>query len=57
MPLTFNLRAPVKFKVGSLVKSWKIMFRFECDVTVDELTVEAKILLKKNWWYGFDLKG
>jgi len=53
VPLTFKLRSPVKFKVGSRFKSWKIMFRFECDVTVDELTVQRRFFRREI--VGMDL--
>lgn len=44
VPLTLKLRVPVKIKVG-LVKTWKIGdFVFDCGVTVDQLTAEAKIV-------------
>ncbi|XP_058745526.1 NDR1/HIN1-like protein 13 [Vicia villosa] len=44
VPLTLKMRVPVKIKVG-LVKTWKIGdFVFDCDVTVDQLTAEAKIV-------------
>ncbi|KAJ1381546.1 Late embryogenesis abundant protein [Sesbania bispinosa] len=43
VPLTVKLRAPVKIKVGS-VKTWKITVKVDCDVTVDKLTAQAKIV-------------
>lgn len=55
VPLKLNMKAPVKFKVGS-VKTWTLAVKFRCDVTVDKLTAEAKIVSKdceygwKFWW-------
>ncbi|KAH7560758.1 hypothetical protein ACOSP7_016891 [Xanthoceras sorbifolium] len=46
VPFRVNVRAPVKFKVGS-VKSWTINVKVRCDVTVDKLTAESKIMWKK----------
>ncbi|XP_052107800.1 NDR1/HIN1-like protein 13 [Arachis duranensis] len=46
VPLNVKLVAPVKIKVGS-VESWKITVKIDCDVTVDQLTVQSKILSKK----------
>ncbi|CAI8597723.1 unnamed protein product [Vicia faba] len=44
VPLTLKMRAPVKVKVG-LVRTWKIGdFVFDCDVIVDQLTAQAKIV-------------
>ncbi|KAK4762849.1 hypothetical protein SAY86_008617 [Trapa natans] len=43
VPLRLKLKAPVKFKVGA-IKSWKITVKLTCDVTVDKLTVEARIV-------------
>ncbi|KAK7306750.1 hypothetical protein VNO77_44706 [Canavalia gladiata] len=45
VPLTLKLRAPVKIKVGS-VKTWKITVKITCDVTVDQLTMKARIVNK-----------
>jgi len=53
VPLTLKLRAPVKIKVGS-VKTWKIRVKVDCDLTVDQLTAQAKIV-RKDCSYGFDL--
>lgn len=53
VPLTMKLRAPVKIKVGS-VKTWKITVKVNCDVTVDKLTVQAKIG-SRHCDYGVDL--
>ncbi|XP_048323884.2 NDR1/HIN1-like protein 13 [Ziziphus jujuba] len=46
VPLELKLRAPVKIKVGS-VKTWTITVKVNCDITVDKLTAEAKIVSKK----------
>lgn len=53
VPLTLKLRAPVKIKVGS-VKTWKITVKVDCDVTVDQLTAQARIV-NKDCSYGLDL--
>ncbi|RDX77835.1 NDR1/HIN1-like protein 13, partial [Mucuna pruriens] len=53
VPLTVRIRAPVKIKVGS-VKTWKITVKVDCDVTMNELTAEAKIV-SKRCNYGVDL--
>ncbi|CAJ2649751.1 unnamed protein product [Trifolium pratense] len=53
VPLSLKLRAPVKIKVGS-VKTWKIRVKVDCDVTVDQLTAQAKIV-NKDCNYGLDL--
>lgn len=42
---SLRLKAPVRIKVGS-VKSWTITVKVSCDVTVDKLTAESKILSK-----------
>lgn len=53
VPLTLKLRAPVKIKVGP-VKTWKIGdFVFDCDLTVDQLTAQAKIV-ESDCSYGLD---
>ncbi|CAL5203376.1 unnamed protein product [Lathyrus oleraceus] len=53
VPLTLKLRAPVKIKVGP-VKTWKIGdFVFDCDLTVDQLTAQAKIV-DSDCSYGLD---
>ncbi|KAJ4842483.1 hypothetical protein Tsubulata_001843 [Turnera subulata] len=46
VPLTLNLRVPVRIKVGS-VKTWEIKVKVNCDVTLDELTPKAKVVSKK----------
>ncbi|KAF3454103.1 hypothetical protein FNV43_RR04550 [Rhamnella rubrinervis] len=53
VPLELKLRAPVKIKIGS-VKTWKITVKVNCDVTVDKLTADAKIV-SKDCGYGVDL--
>ncbi|KAF7815477.1 NDR1/HIN1-like protein 13 [Senna tora] len=53
VPLTLKLRAPVRIKVGS-VKTWKITVKVNCDVTVDNLTAQAKVV-SKDCDYGVDL--
>ncbi|XP_057441514.1 NDR1/HIN1-like protein 13 [Lotus japonicus] len=53
VPLTVKLRAPVRIKVGS-VKTWKITVKVNCDVTVNKLTVQAKIG-SRHCDYGVDL--
>lgn len=53
VPLELKLRAPVKIKIGS-VKTWTITVKVNCDVTVDKLTADAKIV-SKDCDYGVDL--
>ncbi|TKY57074.1 YLS9 protein [Spatholobus suberectus] len=53
VPLTVRIRAPVKIKVAS-VTTWKITVKVDCDVTVNELTAQAKIV-SKNCNYSVDL--
>ncbi|KAF2300083.1 hypothetical protein GH714_008102 [Hevea brasiliensis] len=53
LPFSLKLRAPVKIKVGS-VKTWTITVKVKCDVTVDKLTANAKIV-SKDCDYGVDL--
>lgn len=53
VPITLKLRAPVKIKVGS-VKTWKITVKVDCDITVDKLTAQAKVV-SKDCDYGVDL--
>ncbi|TXG55623.1 hypothetical protein EZV62_020879 [Acer yangbiense] len=50
VPLMVIVRAPVKFKLGS-VKTWTMNFKVRCDVTVDKLTAKSKIQ-SKNCHYG-----
>uniref|UniRef100_A0A5B7ABP5 Late embryogenesis abundant protein LEA-2 subgroup domain-containing protein n=1 Tax=Davidia involucrata TaxID=16924 RepID=A0A5B7ABP5_DAVIN len=45
VPLRLNLKAPVKIKVGA-VKTWTITVKVKCDVTVDKLTAQSKIVDK-----------
>ncbi|KEH35108.1 putative Late embryogenesis abundant protein, LEA-14 [Medicago truncatula] len=54
VPLTLKLRAPVKIKVGSVKKTWKVRVKVDCDLTVDQLTAQAKIV-DRDCSYGFDL--
>ncbi|KAL2316939.1 hypothetical protein Fmac_030815 [Flemingia macrophylla] len=53
VPLTVRIRAPVKIKVGS-VKTWKITVKVDCDVTVNSLTENAKIV-SKHCDYGVNV--
>ncbi|KAG5109544.1 hypothetical protein JHK82_038767 [Glycine max] len=53
VPLTVRIRAPVKIKVGS-IRTWKITVKVNCDVTVNELTAQAKIV-SKRCTYDVDL--
>ncbi|KAL2322240.1 hypothetical protein Fmac_026619 [Flemingia macrophylla] len=53
VPLTLKLRAPVKIKVG-FVKTWKITVKVDCDITVDQLTAQARIV-NKDCNYGVDI--
>ncbi|MED6168344.1 hypothetical protein PIB30_010673 [Stylosanthes scabra] len=46
VPLNVKLVAPLRIKVGS-VKTWKITVKVNCDVTVDRLTEQSKILSNK----------
>lgn len=46
VPLRLDLRAPVKIKVGS-VKTWEIVVKVDCDLTLDKLTANAKIVSRK----------
>ncbi|XP_057480058.1 NDR1/HIN1-like protein 13 [Actinidia eriantha] len=45
VPFRLNLKAPVKFKVGS-VKTWTITVKVRCELTVDNLTASSKIVTK-----------
>lgn len=45
IPLKLKLKAPVKIRVGS-VKTWTITVKVSCDLTVDKLTAESKIVSK-----------
>jgi len=53
VPLIVKLRAPVKIKVGS-VKTWKITVKVDCDLMVDKLTANAKIV-SRNCNFKVDL--
>ncbi|KAL5977550.1 hypothetical protein ACLOJK_024933 [Asimina triloba] len=45
IPLEVDLRVPVKVKF-EVVKTWTLTFKVGCDLTVDELTENAKIVSK-----------
>lgn len=45
VPLKVNLKVPVRIKVGS-VKTWTIKVKVRCDLTVDKLTSQSKIVSK-----------
>ncbi|CDP19130.1 unnamed protein product [Coffea canephora] len=45
VPFRLNIKAPVKIKVGS-VKTWKITVKVKCDVAVDALNQQSKIVSK-----------
>lgn len=45
VPLRLNMEAPVKIKIGA-VKTWTLKFKVKCDLTVDKLTAESKIVSK-----------
>ncbi|KAF5751653.1 protein YLS9-like [Tripterygium wilfordii] len=45
VPFKVVMKVPVKFKIGS-IKTWKITVKVKCDVTVDKLTADAKIVSK-----------
>jgi hypothetical protein len=53
VPLELKIRAPVKIKVGS-VKTWTITVKVDCDITVDKLTADAKII-SRDCDYGVKL--
>lgn len=53
VPLKVKLRAPVKIKVGS-VKTWTIKVKVNCDLTVDKLTSQSKIV-SKDCGYAVDV--
>ncbi|XP_059430335.1 NDR1/HIN1-like protein 13 [Corylus avellana] len=53
VPLELKIRVPVKIKVGS-VKTWTITVKVDCDITVDKLTADAKII-SKDCDYGVKL--
>ncbi|KAM5584812.1 NDR1/HIN1-like protein 13 [Rosa sericea] len=50
--LKLHVRAPVRIKVGSF-KTWTITVKVDCDLTVDKLTSDAKIV-SKDCNYGVD---
>ncbi|KAM1040881.1 hypothetical protein TB1_029469 [Malus domestica] len=45
VPLGLDIRMPVRIKVGP-IKTWTINVKVGCDLTVDKLTTEAKIVSK-----------
>ncbi|KAF8403506.1 hypothetical protein HHK36_011610 [Tetracentron sinense] len=45
IPLGLDLKVPVRIKVGS-VKTWTITVKVNCDITVDKLTEDARIVSK-----------
>ncbi|XP_048444065.1 NDR1/HIN1-like protein 13 [Pyrus x bretschneideri] len=45
VPLELDIRMPVRIKVGP-IKTWTITVKVGCDLTVDKLTTEAKIVSK-----------
>ncbi|KAE8037693.1 hypothetical protein FH972_010260 [Carpinus fangiana] len=53
VPLELKIRAPVKIKVGS-VKTWTITVKVDCEITVDKLTADAKII-SRDCDYGVKL--
>ncbi|KAK3184621.1 hypothetical protein Dsin_031907 [Dipteronia sinensis] len=54
VPLNLNLRAPVKFKVGS-VKTWTMNVKVRCHVTVNEFTAQSKIVSQNCEYNGVHL--
>ncbi|KAK4845434.1 hypothetical protein QYF36_005010 [Acer negundo] len=54
VPLNLNLRAPVKFKVGS-VKTWTMNVKVRCHVTVNEFTAQSKIRSQNCEYNGVHL--
>lgn len=46
VPLVINVKVPVKIKIGS-VKTWTISVDVSCDVTVNALSTNAKVVSKK----------
>lgn len=46
VPLLVALDVPVKIKVGA-IKTWKITVKVRCDVNVDKLTSDSRIVSKK----------
>ncbi|KAJ8750060.1 hypothetical protein K2173_013975 [Erythroxylum novogranatense] len=53
VPLRLYLRAPVKMKVGA-VKTWTITVKVNCEVTVNNITVNSKIV-SENCDYDVDM--
>ncbi|KAK2647409.1 hypothetical protein Ddye_014898 [Dipteronia dyeriana] len=54
VPLNLNLRAPVKFKVGS-VQTWTMNVKVRCHVTVNEFTSQSKIVSQNCEYNGVHL--
>ncbi|KAG9157292.1 hypothetical protein Leryth_004942 [Lithospermum erythrorhizon] len=52
VPFVLKLKAPVKFKIGS-VKSWKFIVKVKCDIVVDSLTEKSNIVSKEC---GYDVR-
>ncbi|KAL5798211.1 hypothetical protein ACOSQ2_003031 [Xanthoceras sorbifolium] len=56
MTFTVIVRAPVKFKLGSIQSTWTTNVKVMCDVTVLKLTAESKIISQNcqcgvhHWW-------
>ncbi|CAH8341943.1 unnamed protein product [Eruca vesicaria subsp. sativa] len=46
VPFRVRIRAPVRIKVGS-VKTWRMMVKVNCDVTVDKLMAPSRIVSRK----------
>ncbi|XP_010510819.1 PREDICTED: NDR1/HIN1-Like protein 3-like [Camelina sativa] len=53
LPFRLKVKAPVRIKVGS-VKTWTMIVKVECDVTVDKLTAPSRIVSRKCR-HDFDL--
>ncbi|KAG9138532.1 hypothetical protein Leryth_012881 [Lithospermum erythrorhizon] len=53
VPFFLKMRAPVKIKIGS-VKTWEITVKVDCDITVDALTENSRIV-SKDCDYGVRL--
>ncbi|KAI3930173.1 hypothetical protein MKW92_045005 [Papaver armeniacum] len=46
IPLGVDIKVPARVKVGS-IRTWKFTIRVHCDVIVDKLAVDSKIVSKK----------
>ncbi|EOA27720.1 hypothetical protein CARUB_v10023872mg [Capsella rubella] len=53
LPFRLKIKAPVKIKVGS-VKTWTMIVKVNCDLTVDKLTAPSRIVSRKCS-HDFDL--